>query len=134
LNVESGLNDGLALPFVTILIAVADVATGGESEITAIATLVYILAMSTGIVLVAGLGGGWLLRTSADRRYAARRYQGIALVAIAVAAFTIADGIAASVFLAVWMAGLTAGAMVRSHLDEDGFHLTERGADILAAA
>jgi NhaP-type Na+/H+ or K+/H+ antiporter len=134
LNVESGLNDGLVLPFVTILIAVADVATGGESEVTAVATLVYILVVSTVVGLVAGLGGGWLLRTSADRRFAARRYHGIALVAIAVAAFTIADGVEASGFLAVWIAGLTAGAMVRSHLDEDAFHLTERAADILAAA
>jgi sodium/hydrogen antiporter len=134
LNVESGLNDGLVLPFVTILIAIADVATGGESEVTAIVTLVYILAVSTVVGLVSGLGGGWLLRTSADLRYAARRYHGIALVAIAVAAFAIADGVEASGFLAVWIAGLTAGAMVRGHLDEDAFHLTERGADILAAA
>ncbi|HEY7969954.1 MAG TPA: cation:proton antiporter, partial [Candidatus Limnocylindrales bacterium] len=134
LNVESGLNDGLVLPFVTIVLAIAEVATGGESEITALATLVFVFAVSTTVGLVVGLGGGWLLRIGADRRLAARRWHGIALVAIAIAAFAIADGVHASGFLAVWVAGLTAGAMVRSHVDEDSFHLTERGADILAAA
>ena len=133
LNVESGLNDGLALPFVTILLAVAEISAGGEPEATAFATLVFVLVASTVVGLAAGLGGGWLLRVAADHRYAARRYHGIALVAIAVAAFAIADNAAASGFLAVWIAGLTAGAMVRGHVDADAFHLTEHAADLLAA-
>jgi NhaP-type Na+/H+ or K+/H+ antiporter len=134
LNVESGLNDGLALPFVTILLAVAEITAGGEPEATAIATLAFVLVASTVVGLLTGIGGGWLLRAGADRRYAARRYHGIALVAIAVAAFAVADDAGASGFLAVWIAGLTAGAMVRGHVGEDAFHLTEHGADILAAA
>ena len=134
LNVESGLNDGLALPFVTILLAVAEVTAGGEPEVTAFATLTFVLVASTVVGLLLGLGGGWLLRAAADRGYAARRYHGVALVSIAVAAFAIADEAGASGFLAVWIAGLTAGSMVRSHVDDDAFHLTEHGADILAAA
>src|SRR3954453_8054362 len=133
LNVESGLNDGLALPFVTILLAVAEIAAGGQPEASALSTLVFVLVASTVVGLVAGLGGGWLLRAAADRRYAARRYHGIALVAIAVAAFAVADNIGASGFLAVWIAGLTAGALVRGHVDADAFHLTEHAADLLAA-
>src|SRR6478752_945293 len=60
LTMLAGALVALVVLFVTILIAVADVATGGESEVTAIATLVYILAVSTVVGLVAGLGGGWL--------------------------------------------------------------------------
>src|SRR4051812_2410678 len=134
LNVESGLNDGLALPFVTIILAVAAITAGAEAEAAGLSTLVFVLVTSIAIGLVAGLGGGALLRFAADRGYAARRYHGIALVAIAIAAFVISDTVDASGFLSVWIAGLSAGAMVREHVDTDAFRLTEHGADLLAAA
>jgi NhaP-type Na+/H+ or K+/H+ antiporter len=133
LNVESGLNDGLALPFVTLLIAVGEVAGGAESEARALETLVFVLAASIGVGLATGLGGGWLIRTAADRGLAATRFQGIALAGLAVAAFAIADGMAASGFLAVWIAGLCAGSLTRGHLQKEAFHLSEHAADILAA-
>ena len=72
LNVESGLNDGLALPFVTILLAVGEVAGGVESESRALETLVFVLAASIAVGIAAGLGGGWIIRTAADRGTPAR--------------------------------------------------------------
>jgi NhaP-type Na+/H+ or K+/H+ antiporter len=133
LNVESGLNDGLALPFVTILLAIGEVAGGAESEARAIETLVFVLAASIAVGITLGLGGGWLIRTAADRGTAATRYQGTALAALAVLAFAVADGMAASGFLAVWIAGLCAGALTRGHLPAESFHLSEHVADILTA-
>jgi NhaP-type Na+/H+ or K+/H+ antiporter len=133
LNVESGLNDGLALPFVTILIAAGLVATGTETDLQAVETLVLALGGSTVVGLVAGVGGGWLLRTSAEHGIGDPRYQGIALVALAIVAFSVADHLGASGFLAVWVAGLAAGAMVRGRVGDESFHLTEHAADILAA-
>jgi NhaP-type Na+/H+ or K+/H+ antiporter len=46
LNVESGLNDGLALPFVTILLAAGVVAGGAESEVQAGQTLLLAIGGS----------------------------------------------------------------------------------------
>src|SRR4051794_36002568 len=133
INVESGLNDGLALPFVTILIAAGEVAAGGESEAAAIQTLAVVLVGSTLIGLIVGVLGGWLIRLTADRGYSDQRYQGIALVAVAILAFSLADEVETSGFLAVWIAGLTAGALVRAHLPTEAFHLSEHIADALAA-
>jgi NhaP-type Na+/H+ or K+/H+ antiporter len=133
LNVESGLNDGLVLPFVTILIAVGLVAGGAESESSAAQILLLALGGSTVIGLVAGLGGGWLIRAAAERDLAAGRWQSIALVALAVGTFIVADQVEASGFLAVWVAGLSAGALVRGHIADDAFHLPEEAADALAA-
>ena len=133
LNVESGLNDGLALPFVTILIAVGLVASGAETEQTAVEVLVLALAGSTVIGLVTGLGGGWLLRVAAERGFAAEGWQSIALVALALGTFVAADQVEASGFLAVWVAGLAAGTVVRGHVARDAFHLTEQAANALAA-
>jgi NhaP-type Na+/H+ or K+/H+ antiporter len=133
INVESGLNDGLTLPFVTILIAVGEIATGADTETTALETLGFVLIGSTLIGLAAGVIGGWLIRTTADRGYSDQRYQGIALVALAILTFSLADEIETSGFLAVWIAGLTAGALVREHLSTEAFHLSEHLADALAA-
>jgi NhaP-type Na+/H+ or K+/H+ antiporter len=133
LNVESGLNDGLALPFVTILITVGLVASGAETEQTAMEVLVLALAGSTVIGLVTGLGGGWLLRVAAERGYAAEGWQSIALFVLAVGTFVAADQVEASGFLAVWVAGLAAGTVVRGHVARDAFHLSEQTANALAA-
>jgi NhaP-type Na+/H+ or K+/H+ antiporter len=133
LNVESGLNDGLALPFVTILITVGLVAGGAETEQTAVEVLVLALAGSTVIGLVTGLGGGWLLRVAAERGYAAEGWQSIALLVLAVGTFVAADQVEASGFLAVWVAGLAAGTVVRGHVARDAFHLSEQAANGLAA-
>ena len=133
LNVESGLNDGLALPFLTIFIAVGLVAGGAESDLHAAQTLVLALGGSTVIGIVAGLGVGRLIRAAAERGFAATRWQAIALVALAVGAFLVADEVRASGFLAVWVAGLSAGAVVRGRVDDEAFHLSEEAADALTA-
>jgi NhaP-type Na+/H+ or K+/H+ antiporter len=133
LNVESGLNDGLALPFVTILVTVGQVAGGAETELHGAEILLVALGGSTLIGLIAGLGGGWLLRVAAERGLAAERWQSIGLVALAVGTFTVADQLEASGFLAVWVAGLAAGTVVRGHVAGDAFHLPEQAANGLAA-
>lgn len=133
LNVESGLNDGIALPFVTILITVGLVAAGAETELHGAQTLLLALGGSSFIGLVAGLGGGRLLRIAADRGLGDPGWQPIALLALAIATFAITDEVGASGFLAVWVAGLTAGATVRHHVPDVAFKLTEEAADVLAA-
>lgn len=133
LNVESGLNDGLVLPFVTILITVGLVAGGAETEQHAAEILLLDLGGSTLIGLVAGLGGGWLIRLAAERGLAAGRWQSIALVALAAGTFVAADQVEASGFLAVWVGGLAAGAIIRGHVADEAFHLPEEIADALTA-
>jgi len=133
LNVESGLNDGLALPFVTILVTVGLVAAGAETELRAAETLLLAIGGSTLIGLVAGLGVGWLLARSAERGLSGAGSQAVALVALAIGTFVVADQVEASGFIAVWVAGLTAGMMVRGRVDDDAFHLPEEVAEVLAA-
>jgi sodium/hydrogen antiporter len=133
LNVESGLNDGLALPFVTIFITVGLVAGGAETELNGLETLVLAIGGSTVVGLAAGIGGGWLVRRTTAAGLADTRWQSIALVALAVGTYAIADGIEASGFLAVWVAGLATGVMIRGHVEDEAFHLPERAADVLAA-
>ncbi len=67
LNVESGLNDGLALPFVTIFLTVGLVASGMEGELHAIQTLLLALVGSSAVGVALGVGGGLLIRGGAAR-------------------------------------------------------------------
>jgi NhaP-type Na+/H+ or K+/H+ antiporter len=133
LNVESGLNDGLALPFVSIFIAVALAATGAETQVLAGQTLLLALAGSTIVGLVVGLAGGGLLRAAARRGLATPTWQSIGLVAIAVAAFVAADRLGASGFLAVWIAGLATGMLFRTDVRSKVFDLPTELADGLVA-
>ncbi len=133
LNVESGLNDGLALPFVTIFITVGLVASGADTELKAAQTLALALVGSTVIGAAAGIAGGWLLRRSAELGLGRLRWQPIALVALAVATYLVADEVGASGFLAVWVAGLAAGTVLRLGGMEEAFELSEELADVLGA-
>ncbi len=133
LNVESGLNDGLALPFVTILITVGLVAGGAEGDLNALGTLALALVGSTAIGLVTGLGGGWLIRLAAQRGLGDPRWLPIGLAMLAFATFSIADEAGASGFLAVWVAGLATGNLVRDRVEASVFSLPEQFADALAA-
>lgn len=60
LNVESGLNDGISTPFVTLFVAIAATETfGGGGRWLATALSEIILALVAGIAV--GIAGGWLL-------------------------------------------------------------------------
>jgi NhaP-type Na+/H+ or K+/H+ antiporter len=133
LNIESGLNDGLALPFVTILIAVGEVASGIDTELSALETLALALVGSTVIGAAVGLFGGWAVRRSAERSLGQVRWRGIALVALALTAFLVADAVEASGFIAVWVAALAAGFTLRGRGMDESFHLVEEAADVLGA-
>ncbi|HEU0242695.1 MAG TPA: cation:proton antiporter [Candidatus Limnocylindrales bacterium] len=133
LNVESGLNDGLALPFVTIFLTVGLVASGMEGELHAIQTLLLALVGSSAVGVALGVGGGLLIRGGAARGLVTGRWLPISLVALAAAAFSVADAFEASGFLSVWVAGLTTGMMIRGHVPESNFHLSEQLAELLAA-
>ena len=133
LNVESGLNDGLALPFVTILIAVGEVASGVDTDLAALETLALALVGSSAIGLVIGVAGGWAIRRSAELGLGLARWRGIALAALALAAFVLADEAGASGFISVWVAALAAGTMLRGRGVDEAFHLSEELADVLGA-
>jgi NhaP-type Na+/H+ or K+/H+ antiporter len=117
LNVEGGLNDGLALPFVTVFLALAlheEGAVGGGHVVV----VVVRAAASAVIGAAVGGGGAWLLCWSMRHGWSARHWRSVALLAMAVLAFAVADEIDGSGFIAAWAAGLAAGLASRGTLAE----------------
>jgi sodium/hydrogen antiporter len=116
LNVEGGLNDGLALPFVTVFLALAQEEEGAAGNGHIVQVLLRAVVASGAIGVVIGAGGVLALRWSMRRGWSARHWQSVALLAMAALAFVLADAIEGSGFIAAWGAGLAAGLTARGSL------------------
>ena len=118
LNVEGGVNDGLALPFVTIFLALAlekEGVVGGGHVAT---VFLRALVASAAIGLAIGWAGALALRWSMENGWSGRHWRSVALLAMAVLGFVLADEIDGSGFIAAWAAGLAAGLASRGTLTE----------------
>ncbi|HEY7146189.1 MAG TPA: cation:proton antiporter [Streptosporangiaceae bacterium] len=108
INVESGLNDGIATPVVTV--AIAGIASGGEGSAAgpgvAAAGLVA-GALAGGAI---GAAGGWLVRRGRDRGWADDSFSGAAVLGLAVCAYAAAIAAHGNGFVAAFAAGLTYGS------------------------
>ena len=129
LNVESGLNDGLILPAITILAAAAAV---GSAEGSAGVWIEFALRqIGYGVVCGVGAGflGGWLLDRTWRRGWVEGVMRQLSTLAIAATAFSLAEILEGNGFVAAFLAGLAFGSVARSHCEsaaefsEDQGHL-----------
>ena len=104
LNVESGINDGLALPFVIVLLAIAE-----DSE------QLHLAQLGTEILigLTIGVGVPWVaIRLERTRWFAAAvSYQAINAVAIGLLVFALGKATHGNLFLAAFAAGITVASI-----------------------
>lgn len=112
LNVESGLNDGIALPFLTVFLAFAE-RSGGEGIVT-VFLKALVLAALIGAVL--GWGGAKGLLWAARRGWIGPHWQQLFVLAIAALTYTIASPLGASGFIAAWAGGCAMGFGLRDEL------------------
>ncbi|WP_106475645.1 cation:proton antiporter [Phytohalomonas tamaricis] len=114
LNVESGLNDGLAVPFITVLLDIARHDTGS------VMGYVVLFASLVGIGITIGALTGWLggriLEWSASRGWATDTTQRLATIALAAIAYAASELLGGNGFVSAFTAGLTIGTSARSLL------------------
>ena len=111
LNVESGLNDGIATPFVLLFIALATAAAGSEGRHFAAALAEIAIAIVVGIA-IGGIGGRLLL--AADRRgLTSGLSRQIAVLALALGGYFASVALGGNGFVAAFVAGLAFGAVTR---------------------
>jgi len=114
LNIESGLNDGIALPLVLLfacLASVAHAADGGQDWVVFGAKQI-VLGPLAGIA-IGGLGA-WLIDRAASAEWMAESFQGPAILGVALLSFAGAEIIGGNGFIAAFVAGLVFGNRVRS--------------------
>ncbi len=104
INVESGLNDGIATPFVLVAVAGAGTAEHGAGIGPARAAA----ELALGVLIGAAVGGagGFLVRVARRRGWAEGSFAGSAVLALAVCAYACALTLHGNGFIAAFVGGL----------------------------
>ena len=114
LNVEAGLNDGLAVPFLMFFIALA---VAEEENVLGRGVLARFLVEQLGygtlIGLGVGLAGGWLLGLARRKGWMAEALTQLGVVALPLACVLASEASGASMFIAAFVAGLATQAGFR---------------------
>lgn len=117
LNIESGLNDGLALPALFLAIGVIEVESLAMGSGEAAAIFVRQVGIGLGGGLLFGLVGAALIGRATEHDWMSPLHQKIAAVALALVAFSSVQLLGGSGFVATFVAGAVLGARVRPKCD-----------------
>ena len=121
LNVEAGLNDGLSVPFLLFFIALAAAREGASASFGQfmVEQLGYGVTVGAGV----GLAGGWLLARASQRNWISDASKQAAVVSLPLLCLLLSEAVAASMFIAAFVAGIAVQASFR----DAGKHSLEFG-------
>ncbi len=130
LNVESGLNDGIALPAVTVLVAAA----ASAEDLGGPASWAGFAAEQVGYGVVAGLlvgvVGGRLVDAAARNSWMSEAFRQVSTLAVAAGAYALAESVGGNGFIAAFTAGLAFGTVARGSC-EGVYDFTEEQGQLL---
>jgi NhaP-type Na+/H+ or K+/H+ antiporter len=117
LNVEAGLNDGLSVPFLALsFLALFLTLAVAEEELQPASSWIRFVLEQVGLGILVGVGvglaGGWLVSWASKREWMADSSQRLALLALAIIAWALADTVGGNGFIAAFVGGLAAGPTV----------------------
>lgn len=114
INVESGLNDGIALPPILVCLAVLSGSSQSEAGIDywGLFTLKQFVygPIIGGLV---GWAGGWLVDKASGKGWMNETYQRLASLSIAVLAYAAAESVHGNGFIAAFFSGMLLGTKTR---------------------
>jgi len=116
LNVESGLNDGISVPILFLLIAFF---TATSIDDVSLQFGLGLFTKEIGVGLAVGLIitfiGDWLTHQSAKHKWISDTWKPIIIIALAFSCFAMAQVLGGSGFIACFSGGLLYGAMNKKH-------------------
>ena len=116
LNIESGLNDGLALPALVVAVGIIQTEIGTDGG-GAFAVVLRQVGFGLGGGLLFGYIGAFIIGRGTRRGWMSPLHQKIAAVALALLAFASVQLVGGSGFVATFVAGAALGARVRPRMD-----------------
>jgi sodium/hydrogen antiporter len=109
LNVESGLNDGLSVPFLALFLTLAL----AEAELEPASYWIRFALEQIGLGVLVGVGvglaGGWLVSRASRSGWITESFQQLVLLSLALITFVLADHIGGNGFIAAFVGGLVVG-------------------------
>lgn len=129
-NVESGLNDGLALPVLTVLLAAVAAAEGGRSTGDWVGFVAAQIGWGALVGAAAGAVGGLIVDRGSASGWVDGYFRQIGPMGIAIVAFAGAHAVGGNGFVAAFVAGALFGA-VASESSHDATDFSEDEAHLL---
>jgi sodium/hydrogen antiporter len=114
LNIESGLNDGIATPFVTVFLA-ALLSEEGVAEGSWILEAAAEIGLAILVAMVVGGLGGRLLSTASRRGWTSDVSEQLCVLGLAILSYVVAVEIGGNGFVSAFGAGLIFGAVAKHH-------------------
>lgn len=108
INIESGLNDGIATP--VVLVAIAGAGAAEKAGETGPAAALAELALGLLIGAAAGGGGGWLVKVARRRQWVAEGFAGAAVLGLALCTYATSVAVGGNGFIAAFAGGLAFAA------------------------
>jgi sodium/hydrogen antiporter len=130
LNIEAGLNDGLSVPFLALFLTLAV----AEEELQSANYWIRFALEQIGLGVLVGIGvglvGGWLVSLASRKSWMADPFQRLALLALALISWALADQIGGNGFIAAFVGGLAIRPTVE-HVGERLIQFTETEGQLL---
>src|SRR5215204_1938138 len=130
LNVEAGLNDGLSVPFLALFLTLAV----AKEELQPASYWIRFALEQVGLGILVGVGvglvGGWLVNWASKREWMTGSFRRLALLALAIIAWALADQIGGNGFIAAFVGGLAVGPTVE-RVGEQLIRFTEAEGQLL---
>ncbi len=105
ISVESGLNDGIALPPILICMALLGAEAGGQ-ESAWLGFVIKQITLGPIVGMIVGWTGGWLIQKMSDRGWMEETFQRLSALPMAILAFAFAELIGGNGFISAFVAGL----------------------------
>lgn len=115
LNIESGLNDGVATPFVVLTLALV---VGQGNEVHFIREALTEIAIAIAMAAAVGVGGGLLTRAARKAGWTSRSSEDLAVLALALLSYGASVAAGGNGFVAAFLGGIIFGAITRRELVE----------------
>ena len=114
ISVESGLNDGIALPPILICMALLG-AEAGDREGEWLGFVIRQVTLGPIVGLLVGWAGGWLIQKMTDKGWMEETFQRLSALPLAILAFAFAESVEGNGFIAAFVAGLGLAIGITSH-------------------
>ena len=113
ISVESGLNDGIALPPILIVMALLG-AEAGDHEGAWLGFVIKQVTLGPVVGLAVGYIGGRLMQIMSDKGWTEETFQRLSALPLAILAFAFAESVEGNGFIAAFLAGLGLTAAITS--------------------